>query len=201
MKSEVKRPIDRKVLDAVRSDGKQWRRLVSECAKADDLVPPATEEKYQVVHGRILATCRNLADQESVPEFRRRLALELDELLRPWCSTKALTEAPPNLVDDLVKKETNLEERLRGSRRNNLVRRLRMLLLAASLAAVAGIALVLFMGWMSSDASRPVFESLGGLMAQITTYLGQTTFTEQFAVAVLLSWLFGTWLLSKLSKS
>jgi hypothetical protein len=201
MKSDPKHPIDRKVLDEVRYECKQWRRLVSRCAKTDDLIPSAAEEQYKVVHGRILAGCRNLADQQSLPEFRRRIALELDELLRPWSSTKSLTEAPPHLVDDLVRKETTLEQRLRGKRRSNAAARLKWLLLTACIAAVAGIALTLFLEWSSSDASRPVFNSLWGFATNIGDYIRQSSFTEQFAIAVLFSWLFGTWLLSRVSTS
>jgi hypothetical protein len=201
MKADLKQPIDRKVLDDFRSNGKRWRRLVSKCAQHEDLVPASIEEQYQIVHGRILAACRDLANEQSLPEFRRRVAMQLDELLRPWASTKSLTEASPDLVDDLIKKETTLEDRLRGKKPNHFARRLKRLLLTASLAAVAGVTLVMFMEWSSSDASRPVFRSLGSYVGGLSAYLGQTTFTEQFAFAVLLSWLFGTWLLSRLSKN
>jgi hypothetical protein len=201
MRPNTKSPTERKTLDEVRADCKRWRRLVSQCAQTGDLVPSATEEQYKVVHGRILATCRNLTDQESLPEFRRRVALQLDELLRPWSSAKSLTDAPPNLVSDLVKSQTSLEAQLRGPKRNDVVRRLRKLVLTACLAALGGISVVILMQWMSSDAATPLFQSMYGLLTHIAVYLRQTSFTEQFTIAVLLSWLFGTWLLSRLSSS
>jgi hypothetical protein len=196
MNSTVKHSRDREVLDEVRSNGKQWRRLVSRCTESTDLVPPDTEEQYKVVHGRILASCRSLADEESLPEFRRRVALQLDELLRPWSSAKSLSETPPHLVQDLLAKETSLEDRLRGKRRFAMSR-LKKLAVVAAAASVAGIAIVLFMEWAGSAGAQPLFNSLSWIASSIVIRLQESTFTEQFAVAVLFSWLFGTWLLSK----
>ena len=200
MKSNTKHSIEREVLDEVRSDCKRWRRLVSQCAQTEDFVPPYTEEQYKVVHSRILAACRDLAEQESVPASRRQIAMQLDELLRPWSSTKSLKGAPPNLVCDLVKYQTSLDEQLRD-RRRNLVGRLRKLVLIACVAGVGGISIVLLLRATSSNPSTPVFRSLHGLLTNIAVCLGRTTITEWFAIAVFFSWLFGTWLLSRLSRS
>jgi hypothetical protein len=201
MKSDTQESIEHKEIDTVSSDCKRWRRLVSQCAEADDLVPPSTEEQYKVIHGRILATCRHLADEESVPESRRHIALELDELLRPWSSTKTLQEAPPKIVSDLVKYQAVLGERLRGKRRNVIGQRLRKLILPTCLAALGGISVFLFLQSTSSNPSTPLFQLLQGLLTDIAGFLGRTTFTEQFAIAVVFSWLFGIWLLSKLSRN
>jgi hypothetical protein len=201
MKPNTKQSIEHEVLETVRSDCQRWRRLVSQCAQTDDFVSPSTEEQYRVVHGRILATCRQLVDEKSVPVSRRHIALELDELLRPWSSPSALKEAPPKIVSDLVKYQTILDEQLRGRRRNLVGRRLRQLVLTACLAAVGGISIVFFLQSTSSNPSTPLTRFLQGLLTNIAAYLGQATFTEQFAIAVMFSWLFGTWLLSKLSRS
>jgi hypothetical protein len=201
MKLNTNHSIERDVPAEVRSDCKRWRRLVSDCMRTDGLVTPSTEEQYRIVHGRILATCRNLAGQESVPAPRRHLALQLDELLRPWSSPQSLKDAPPNIVTDLVRNQTILDEQLRGRSRNAVGAPLGKLLFTACLAAIGGIAIFLFLQWTSNNPSAPLFRSFQGLLANIAAYLGQTTFTEQFAVALFFSWLFGTWLLSRLSSS
>jgi hypothetical protein len=197
MKSNTKHSIEREVLDAVRADCKHWRKLVSECAQTDVFVTPSTEEQYRVVHGRILAACRDLAEQKSIPAACRQTALQLDELLRPWSSTKSLQEAPENLVCDLVTHQTSLDERLRRPRRSIIVRRLRKPVLIAGLAGIGGISLVLLLQSTSGTSSTP----WQGLLASIAAFLGRTTITEQLAVAVFFTWLFGTWTLSRLSKS
>jgi hypothetical protein len=153
-----------------------------------------------VVHGRILAKCQNLASEELAPETRRHVALQLDELLRPWPSAKSLKEAPPNIVSDLVKSQTILDERLAGKSRNIALGPIGRLVLTACLAAAGGIVIVLFLQWTSGNAVTPV-RPVQGWIANILVYIGRTSFTERFAVAILLSWLFGTWLLSRLSSS
>jgi hypothetical protein len=200
MKSNTKESIELEVLDTVRSDCQRWRRLVSQCAQAEHLVPPSTEEQYRVVHGRILATCRHLVDEESVPVSRRHIALELDELLRPWSTTSALKDAPAKIVSDLVKTQTILDERLAGRKRNVVGRWLKKLLLPTCVAGAGGISIFLFLQSTSSNPSTPVFRISQGLLTNIADYVGQTTFTEQFVIAIVFSWLLGTWLLSKLSR-
>ena len=189
-----------RVWNEVRSDCKRWRRLASRCAQSKDWIPPSTDEQYQVVHARILASCQNLAEEESLPEFRRRIVRQLDELLRPWSTPKTLAEAPPHLVEDLVKQEHLLEERLQGRRAQTAVR-FRKIVVIACVAGVTGIAITLLLNWMSSESSRGFTESLFGVMAGVTSRIRGSSFTEQFAVAVLLSWIFGTWLLSNVYKS
>jgi len=197
METNTNHSIEREALVAFRSDCKHWRKLVSECAKTDVFVQPFTEEQYRLVHGRILEACRDLAEQKSVPASRRQIALQLDELLRPWSSTKSLQEAPANLVCDLVKQQTSLDERLRRPRRSIIALRLRKLLLIACLAGVGGTSIVLLLQSTSGTSSTP----WQGLLASIAAFLERTTFTEQLAVVVFVSWLFGTWTLSRLSKS
>jgi hypothetical protein len=201
MKPNTKSPMAIKAINDIRLDCKRWRRLVSQCAKTEELISSDTEAQYKVVHGRILATCRNLIDENSLPASHRRLALELEELLRPWSSTKSLTAASPTLVNDLVNNQSKIEAELRGTKRNEGVRRFRNLLATACVAAVIGVSMVVIMQWSSSDPTSLLFRSFNGVMTSLATYLGQTTFTEQFAIAVLFSWLFGTWLLSRLSSS
>jgi hypothetical protein len=170
--------------------------VASKCAKADTFIPPSTEEQYKVVHGRILAKCRDLANESLFPEPRRHLAVQLDELLRPWTSAKSLKEAPPGIVHDLVKNQTILDERLRGKTTRPALGKLRTLIVTACFSAMAGLLMVLFLQWTDNAASPS-----RGLWSSIETYLGRTTFTEQFAIALLVCWLFGTWLLSRLSRS
>ena len=128
------------------------------------------------------------------------LRWQLDELLRPWSSTSALKDAPPKIVSDLVKYQAILDERLRGRKRNLVGRRLRQLVLTTCLASVGGISIFLFLQSTSNNPSTPLSHFLQGLLTNIAAYVGQTTVTEQFAIAVMVSWLFGTWLLSRLSR-
>jgi hypothetical protein len=200
MKSNTNHSDESKVLDELHSDCKSWRRVASECVHANTRIPPSTEEQYKVVHGRILTKCRNLASEEMLPASRRHVALQLDELLRPWTSAKSLKEAPPKIVSDLVKSQTLLDERLAGRSRNIVLGQLGRLVLTACLAAAGGILIVLFLQWTSSNVATAV-QPVQEWLANIATYIGQTSFTERFAVAILLSWGFGTWMLSRLSSS
>jgi hypothetical protein len=198
MKSSTELPAERTLLEELRSDCKHWRRLASKCAQTDALVPPDLEDQYRVVHCRILANCQNLAGEELLPACHRHVALQLDELLRPWSSAKSLRDAPPHIVSDLVKTQTILDERLRGKSRNLVFGPLGKLILIACLAAAGGVSIFLFLQWTSSNPT--LFRTLQGFLTNLATSLDQTTFTEQFAVALLFSWFFGTWLLSRLSK-
>jgi hypothetical protein len=199
MKSSLSHAEERKELAELRSDCRSWRRVAFECARAEALIPASTEEQYRVIHGRILARCRNLANEELLPASRRHIALQLDELLRPWPSAQALKEAPANIVSDLVKSQAILDERLSGGSKFALGP-LGRLVLTALLAAVGGMLFVAFLQWTNSHPATHV-ESLGEWLANIAGYIGRTSFTERFAVAILVCWLFGTWLLSRLSKS
>jgi hypothetical protein len=200
MKSNANSFIEREVINELHSDCKSWRRVASECVHADARIPPSTEEQYRVVLGRILARCRNLAEEKLVPESRRHLALQLDELLRPWSSAKSLQEAPPSIVSDLVKSQMLLDERLIGRSHGARLGKFGRLALIACLAASTGVLIVLLLQWTGSNAAAHV-QPVHGWLANIAAYMGQTSFTERFAIAILFSWLFGTWLLSRLSTS
>lgn len=189
---------DNGTLDALKSDCRHWRELVSQCVHTDNLMPPSIEEQYRAVHNRILGACRNVVDQKSVPETGRRAVLKLDELLRPWSSTQIVKGASPKLVNDLLNNETNIESQLEGEDRNYLDGR--KLALTACLAGIAGFFLVVFVQW-AAEGFQFVAQSFDGLMTSIAVYLERTSFTELFAVAVLCTWLFGTWLLSRLSSN
>jgi hypothetical protein len=200
MKSNTNGFVEREVLDELHSDCKSWRRVASACLHAEARILPSTEEQYKVVHGRILARCRNLATAELVPEYRRHVASQLDELLRPWPSAYSLREAPPAIVSDLVKSQAMLDEQLAGKSRHFSLGPFGRLMLTALLAAAGGILIVLFLQWTSGSAAAQV-QPVQGWIASLVTYIGQTSFTERFAVAILLSWLFGTWLLARLSSN
>ena len=182
----------------VRADCRKWRRLVAKCLKKD-YVPPAMDEQYRVVHGRILSGCRSLADKQSLTELRREAIRQLDELLRPWSTAEALTGAPQELVIDLIHKEADLEKRLLGGPRR--LRRLRKLILVALTAGLAGSMLAMIFHAWTAGLSRPLVESLWTLTGNMAARVRALDFADQFVVAVMFSWLFGTWLLSQVRKT
>jgi hypothetical protein len=200
MKSSTNHSVERKVLDELHSDCKSWRKVASRCVHAEERIPPSTEEQYRVVHGRILMKCRDLAAEESVPESRRHVAAQLDELLRPWPSAQSLKEAPANIVSDLVKSQTILDAQLAGRGHGFVLGPLGKLVLTACIAAVGGIVTVLLLQWSSENFATHV-QPVWAWFVNVAAYIGQTSFTERFAVMILLSWIFGTWILSRLSTS
>jgi hypothetical protein len=193
MESIITPPSNRDDFHALRTDCKRWRRLVSQYAQADGFIPASQEEQYKALHSQILSTCRKLAGQETISTSRRRASLQLEELLRPWSSTRNFHDAQTQLIDKLIESQLKLENQLRGEKQNNAWRQFATVAKAVSVAALVGIAVFLFLEWASDDATE--------LWSDIAAYIGRTSFTEQFAIAVLCSWLFGTWLLSRLSSS
>jgi hypothetical protein len=193
MKSNTNPANAAEAFHALRTDCKRWRRLASQYAEADAYISATQEEQYKVLHSHILATCRGLAGQEAMPPSQRQASLEMEELLRPWASARNFRDAQAHLVEKLIESQLKLERQLRGEKQSWVWGRYGKVAKPAGIAAVAGIAVFLFLEWGSDDATE--------LLSSIAAYLGRTSFTEQFAVAVLFSWLFGTWLLSRLSSS
>lgn len=152
------------------------------------------------MHGRVLASCRNLAADESIPEYRRRFMKQLDELLQPWSSADSLKRAPYPLVENLVATECTLEERFRGEYRPR-GRRVKRMVVASCVAGSMGVLLAIVLSAIQAGASSPISESVWAVTATISTYIRRMSFVEHFAIAVLASWLLGTWLLSNVYKS
>lgn len=190
-----------RMLHEIRADGRKWRWLVYRCAGKQRWIPPATDAQYRAVHGRLVAACRSQAVEKSLPELRRRAARDLDELLRPWASPKALAETPANLLHDLVHKQVAIEKRMRSGRDDRPPWRLGKMILIAGLAGTVGVAIAWTTDLTSSFASRGSPETWSGFTSKIVMIIQESSFTERFAVAVFVSWGMGTWLLSSVYKS
>jgi hypothetical protein len=125
---------------------------------------------------------------------------ELAELLGPWSSARALAEAPQTVVQDLVKRASSLENSLhRGASRT--ARMATKIVLAAGVACGTGLAASFLFRWISNYGARGISDSLMGVGASLATTIQESSFGERFAVAVVVSWALGTWLLSNVYKS
>jgi hypothetical protein len=198
MKSDPKLSLVRATPNGVRQSCKKWRQLVNQCAQTYDLASASMEERYKTVHHDIVTLCRDVAEQEQVSESQRRAARQLDELLRPWSSLRLFKDAPPHLVQNLLKSQAALELQLRGNGQDSPAQRLKSMALTALIAAACGILIALGLQFLSGFAFQPTYRFLDETLISIRLLVSSTTFTQQLAVAILLAWIVGTCLMSRI---
>lgn len=195
MENKADKEMLRKSIGKLRLDVREWRRMVTRSVRTERH-SAKTDSQYLVVHGRILNTCRALEERISGEDARRQVLIEIERLVRPWRNTGVLEDAPRAVVADLLNQGECLEMELAGKRRRAW-KRMHVGLLAAAIAAFLGAAVVTLLSWWTAGG----WLWLDGLTAGIAERIRHASFTEHFAVAVFLSWLVGTWMISAVYKS